>query len=116
MKGSPMTENQTPGPDPEDNHAGSRNPWQQGPQQPGDRPAATQYGNGAGTAGQERGGYSGSGQNRTEQFDQPQGSGNNTQELPGTPRPVYPQRQPFYGQSGYYGQQQHQNGQPVYGA
>jgi putative serine protease PepD len=117
-----MTENQTPGPDPEDNHAGSRNPWQQGPQQPGDRPAATQYGNGAGTAGQERGGYSGSEQNRaeqqnrTEQFDQPQGSGNNTQEPPGTPRPVYPQRQPFYGQSGYYGQQQHQNGQPVYGA
>jgi putative serine protease PepD len=47
--------------------------------------------------------------------------GNHTQELPGAPRPVYPQRQPFYGQSGYYGQQQHQDGQhmpgqPMHGA
>ncbi|MDQ0731575.1 S1C family serine protease [Arthrobacter sp. B1I2] len=130
-----MTENQTPGPVPEDNQAGSRNPWQQqgpqqDPQQPGDRQAATQYGNGAG--GQEHAGYSGAGQqqnhaaqqhnhaaqqqNHTEQLDQPQMGDNRTQELPGAPRPVYPQRQPFYGQSGYYGQQQHQNGQPIHGA
>lgn len=97
-----MTENQTPGPVPEDSHAGNRNPWQrQDAQQPGDRQVATQYGNG--TADQEPGGYSGA-----EQRD-------HTQELPGAPRPVYPQRQPFYGQSGYYGQQQHHEGQPVHG-
>jgi len=102
-----MTENQTPGPVPEDSHAGNRNPWQrqgqqQDPQQPGDGQVATQYGNG--TAGQEPDGHSGA-----EQRD-------HTQELPGAPRPVYPQRQPFYGQSGYYGQQQNHDGQPVHGA
>ncbi|MDT0167678.1 trypsin-like peptidase domain-containing protein [Pseudarthrobacter sp. BRE9] len=117
-----MTENQTPGPVPEDSHAGSRNPWQQqgpqqqDPQQPGDRPAATQYGNGGeqqnDRARQNTTGY----QNNTERLDQPQTGENHTQELPGAPRPVYPQRQPFYGQSGYYGQQQHQNGQPVHDA
>ncbi|MBT2566501.1 trypsin-like peptidase domain-containing protein [Arthrobacter sp. ISL-85] len=111
-----MTENQTPGPVPEENHAGGRNPWQQqgqqDQQQSGDRHAATQHGNGAGTAGQERG-YSGGGQQpgQTERLDQPRMRDDHTQELPGAPRPVYPQRQPFYGQSGQYGQQ-HQNGQP----
>jgi len=125
-----MTENQTPGPVSEDNRAGSRNPWQQGrqqdPQQPGDRQAAPQYGNGAGSAGQD-GGYSAAGQqnaeqqnqpvaqNNTERLDQPHMRGNYTQELPGAPRPVYPQRQPFYGQSGSYGQQQHQDAQHIPG-
>ncbi|WP_285248785.1 trypsin-like peptidase domain-containing protein [Pseudarthrobacter sp. efr-133-R2A-89] len=106
-----MTENHTPGPVPEGN-AGSRNPWQQqDPQQPGAGPAAPQSGDG-GSAGQEQGRYGAADQqhNPTERLDQPQ---DHTQELPGAPRPVYPQRQPFYGQSGYYGQQQ--NGQPGQG-
>ncbi|MDQ0800580.1 trypsin-like peptidase domain-containing protein [Arthrobacter sp. SLBN-112] len=109
-----MTENQTPGPVPEGN-AGSRNPWQQQePQQPGDRPAATQSGDG-GNAGHEQGNYGAADQQHspTERLDQPQARQDHTQELPGAPRPVYPQRQPFYGQSGYYGQQQH--GQPMQG-
>jgi len=109
-----MTENQTPGPVPEGN-AGSRNPWQhQDPQQPGDRPAATQSGDG-GNTGHEQGHYAAADQqhNPTERLDQPQARQDHTQELPGAPRPVYPQRQPFYGQSGYYGQQQ--NGQPLQG-
>jgi len=121
-----MTENQTPGPVPEDNRAGSRNPWQQDPQQPGDRQAATQYGNGAGSTGQGNGHSAANQQNggqqnepgaenNTERLDQPHMHGNHTQELPGAPRPVYPQRQPFYGQSGYYGQQQHQDGQHMPG-
>ncbi|MDQ0825089.1 putative serine protease PepD [Arthrobacter sp. B2I5] len=109
-----MTENQTPGPVPEDRHGGSRNPWQQqdpqrqDQQQPGDRQAAPQYGNSSGEQ-QNHAAY----QNHTERLDQPQPRENHTQELPGAPRPVYPQRQPFYGQSGYYGQQQ--NGQPLHG-
>lgn len=113
-----MTENQTPGPVPEDNQAGSRSPWQQqGPQQPGDRPADTQRGNGGTASGQERGYGAGEQQhNNTERLDQPQMRENHTQELPGAPRPVYPQRQPFYGQSGHYGQQQHQDGQPLHAA
>jgi putative serine protease PepD len=110
-----MTENHTPGPVPEGNGAGSRNPWQQQvPQQPGDRPAATQSGDG-GNAGHEEGHYGAADRqhNPTERLDQPQARQDQTQELPGAPRPVYPQRQPFYGQSGYYGQQQ--NGQPDHG-
>jgi len=108
-----MTENQTPGPVPEGN-AGSRNPWQQqDPQQPGDRPAATQSGDGADARG-EQGHYGAADRhNPTERLDQPQTHQDHTQELPGAPRPVYPQRQPFYGQSGPYGQQQ--NGQPMQG-
>jgi len=108
-----MTENQSPGPVPEDNHAGSRNPWQQqDPQQPGDRQGATQFGNGGRGPEQGRDGSAGDQpHNPTERLDRPQ---DHTQELPGAPRPVYPQRQPFYGQSGYYGQQ-HQNGQPMHG-
>lgn len=108
-----MTENQTPGPVPEDSSAGSRNPWQQqdpqrqDQQQPRDRQAATQYGN----AGEQQ--NHAAHQNHTERLDQPQTRENPTQELPGAPRPVYPQRQPFYGQSGYYGQQQ--NGRPLHG-
>lgn len=37
----------------------------------------------------------------TEPLDQPQRGENPTQELPGTPRPGYPPRQPFYGQPGH---------------
>ena len=126
-----MTENQTPGPVPEDNRAGSRDPWQeqgrqQAPQQPGDRQPGTQYGNGSGSTGQDHGYSAGDQQNHpgtpnhTERLDQPYGRDNHTQELPGAPRPVYPQRQPFYGQSGYYGQQQQDGqgapGQPMHGA
>ncbi|HKU01565.1 MAG TPA: trypsin-like peptidase domain-containing protein [Arthrobacter sp.] len=132
-----MTENQTPGPVPEDNQGSSRSPWQQQvPQQPGNRPANTQYGsNGPSGDGQDRGygagdqrygqaGGPGSAarqdsaqpQDNTERLDRPEGHGSHTQELPGAPRPVYPQRQPFYGQSAQYGQQQHQNGQPMHGA
>ena len=132
-----MTENQTPGPVPEDNQGNSRAPWQQQvPQQPGNRPANTQYGsNGAARDGQDRGygagdqqygqaaGPNGAAprnnaapQDNTERLDRPEAHGNHTQELPGAPRPVYPQRQPFYGQSGQYGQQQHQNGQPMHAA
>ncbi|MEV4988358.1 S1C family serine protease [Pseudarthrobacter sp. LMD1-1-1.1] len=104
-----MTENQTPGPVPEDNQGDSRSPWQQqGPQQPGDRPAPAQYGNGGATGGQERGYNAGDRQHS------PAGP-HETQELPGAPRPVYPQRQPFYGQSGHYGQQQDQHGHAMPG-
>ena len=112
-----MTENQTPGPVPEDNHAGSRNPWQQqDPQQPGDRQAASQFGNGVRSPEQGRGGTAGDQpHNPTERLDRPQPHDqDHTREMPGSPRPEYPQRQPFYGQSGNYGQQ-HQNGQPIYG-
>ena len=126
-----MTENQTPGPVPEDNGAQSRNPWhQQGAEQPGNRQSETQYGNAGGPrtpqgnpAPQDHAGP----QNNTERLDRPEARDHHTQELPGAPRPVYPQRQPFYGQSanygqqhqdgqpGYYGQQQHQNGHPMHG-
>ncbi|KIC68393.1 S1C family serine protease [Pseudarthrobacter phenanthrenivorans] len=112
-----MTENQTPGPVPEDNHAGSRNPWQQqDPQQPGDRQAASQFGNGVRSPEQGRGGTAGDQpHNPTERLDRPQPHDqDHTREMPGSPRPEYPQRQPFYGQSGNYGQQ-HQNGQSIYG-
>jgi len=113
-----MTENQSPGPVPENNQGGSRGPWQQpgpqqpGPQQPGDRPAGTQYGNGGATGGQEHV----DAHNHTERLDQPQMREHQTQELPGAPRPVYPQRQPFYGQSAPYGQQPDQHGHPMHGA
>ncbi|UKA65504.1 trypsin-like peptidase domain-containing protein [Arthrobacter sp. FW306-05-C] len=132
-----MTENQTPGPVPEDNRAQSRNPWdRQGAEQPGDRQTETQYGNagGPGTPQGNTGAQDHTGpqtqagpQNNTERLDPPQARDHHTQELPGAPRPVYPQRQPFYGQSanygqqhqdgqsGYYGQQQYQNGQPTHG-
>ena len=130
-----MTENQTPGPVPEDNQGSSRSPWQQQvPQQPGNRPANTQHGStGAAGEGPDRGYGAGdqrygqggpnsaapqdsaAPQNNTERLDRPEANGNHTQELPGAPRPVYPQRQPFYGQSGQYGQQQHQYGQPMHG-
>ncbi|MDP9985128.1 putative serine protease PepD [Arthrobacter oryzae] len=132
-----MTENQTPGPVPEDNRAQSRNPWdRQGAEQPGDRQTETQYGNagGPGTPQGNPGAQDHTGprtqagpQNNTERLDPPQARDHHTQELPGAPRPVYPQRQPFYGQSanygqqhqdgqsGYYGQQQYQNGQPTHG-
>lgn len=111
-----MTENHTPGPLPEGNGAGGRNPWvQQEPQQSGDRPAATQSGDAGGNANHEHGQYGAADQqhNPTERLDEPEARQGHTQELPGAPRPVYPQRQPFYGQSGYYGQQQ--NGQPMQG-
>jgi putative serine protease PepD len=67
--------------------------------------------------------------NPTEQLDRPGVPGNATQQLPGAPRPVYPPREPFYGQqaNGQYiqnqpaqeqqwqGQQNGQHGAP-YGA
>ena len=127
-----MTENQTPGPVPEDNRAQSRNPWQQQGQEPGAHQADTQFGNANG-AGRQDSGHQDNGpqsngqQHNTERLDPQQAREHHTQELPGAPRPVYPQRQPFYGQSanhgqqhqdgpsGYYGQQQSGNGQPMYG-
>jgi putative serine protease PepD len=98
-----MTENQTPGPDPEGERPGRQNPWQQ--------PTAPQ--------GQDT--------PEAQRADDAAGHANTTRELPGVPRPVYPPRQPFYGQQGY-GQQhaqqypQHnpqgyqQHGQPRDGA
>ncbi|MDQ0768519.1 putative serine protease PepD [Pseudarthrobacter defluvii] len=110
-----MTENQTPGPVPEDNRADSRSAWQQqGPQQPGDRPADTQYGNAGGSTQNNPAPQNHAPENTTERIDRPQSGHHHTQELPGAPRPVYPQRQPFYGQSAQYGQQQRQDGQPGY--
>ncbi|HEX7202173.1 MAG TPA: trypsin-like peptidase domain-containing protein [Arthrobacter sp.] len=112
-----MTENHTPGQGAEDNRPGNRNPWQQHPQ-PGEGSAEAQHAEarGAEDAASQRlaagdqpdGGHVPAPQQYpTERLDQPQRA-NPTQELPGAPRPDYPQRQPFYGQSGYYGQgQQH---------
>lgn len=102
-----MTENQTPGPAPEGERPGRQNPWQQPSARQGEGAAEARHGRDTPAHGDEA--QAGAGdrpqeprQYPTERLDQH--PGNPTQELPGAPRPVYPQRQPFYGQSGY-GQQ-----------
>jgi putative serine protease PepD len=106
-----MTENQTPGPAPEGERPGRQNPWQQPSARQGEGAAEARHADGAPGRGDEAQAepQSGAGdrpqeprQYPTERLDQH--PGNPTQELPGGPRPVYPQRQPFYGQPGY-GQQ-----------
>ncbi|KNH13917.1 signal protein PDZ [Arthrobacter sp. ZBG10] len=93
-----MTENQTPGPAPEDPRGNRGNPWQQDSTQSGGTPAEARH---------EDGGAPG--QDQTQEIPR-----NQTQEIPGAPRPVYPQHQPFYGQQQhqpnpqYGGHQQHQ--------
>ena len=110
-----MTENHTPGPVPEGDRPGNRNPWPQHDQeQSGDYRGSTQHADadaptGPGTA-------SPAGHNPTERLDQPGTGAGNTQEIPAGPRPVYPQRQPFYGQQASYGQGRQQDGQPADGA
>lgn len=96
-----MTENQTPGQAPRSGGP-DRDPWeQQHPGQPEDNAAGP--------------GEPGPREYPTERLDRP--GDNPTQEIPGTPRPAYPQRQPFYGQDSShepaYGQQQAP--QPGYG-
>ncbi|MET4588931.1 trypsin-like peptidase domain-containing protein [Arthrobacter sp. 754] len=73
-----MTENPTPGAAPENRH-------------PAENPAAAQ------NAAEDRSDAAGRG-NPTERLDRPGASENHTQQLPGAPRPVYPPREPFYGQ------------------
>ncbi|WP_406637360.1 trypsin-like peptidase domain-containing protein [Pseudarthrobacter quantipunctorum] len=84
-----MTENQTPGPAPRNTGQDRQDPWGQHAEHT-QEPAA-----GERPAGDPGVSESGSRQYPTERLEQ-QG-GNPTQELPGTQRPVYPQRQPFYG-------------------
>ncbi|WP_255770965.1 S1C family serine protease [Pseudarthrobacter sulfonivorans] len=76
-----MTENPTPGAAPDNRQPdGYRNPAQ---------PPAE--------ARSDAGGHS----NPTEQLDHSAAPDNPTQQLPGAPRPVYPPREPFYGQPAY---------------
>ncbi|MDE8667311.1 trypsin-like peptidase domain-containing protein [Pseudarthrobacter sp. H3Y2-7] len=85
-----MTENPNPGAAPDNRQPdGSRNPAQ--------APAE---------AGSSTGGHS----HPTEQLDRSGAPGNPTQQLPGAPRPVYPPREPFYGQQA--SDQQTHSGQP----
>jgi putative serine protease PepD len=84
-----MTENQTPGPAPRNTGQDRQDPWGQHAEHTQDPAAGEQPAGEPGVSG------SGSRQYPTERLDQ-QGS-NPTQELPGTQRPVYPPRQPFYG-------------------
>ncbi|NUP59043.1 MAG: PDZ domain-containing protein [Pseudarthrobacter sp.] len=105
-----MTENHTPGPVPDGDRPGNRNPWpQHDPQQPGAREGGTQHAEGRAPAATDSGP---AGENPTERLDRPRPGGNETREIPGGPRPVYPQRQPFYGQQASYGQDRQQGGQP----
>ncbi|MGO4186930.1 S1C family serine protease [Pseudarthrobacter sp. TAF60_1] len=84
-----MTENPIPGAAPDDRQPdGTRNPAQ--------TPAEARSGTG---------GHS----NPTERLDRSGAQDNATQQLPGAPRPVYPPREPFYGQPAY--SQQSQNHQ-----
>ena len=84
-----MTENQTPGPAPRNTGQDPQDPWGQHAEHTQEPAAGEQPAGEPGVSG------SGSRQYPTERLEQ-QG-GNPTQELPGTQRPVYPQRQPFYG-------------------
>lgn len=110
-----MTENHTPGPVPEGDRPGNRNPWpQHDQQQPGDYRGSTQHADadaptGPGTANTPD-------HNPTERLDQPGAGAGSTREIPAGPRPVYPQRQPFYGQQASYSQGGQQDGQPAGGA
>jgi len=124
-----MTENPTPGASPED-----RDPRQQAAPQPAFRgpaplhdPAAARQGDQQEADSLRR--ASDATENPTQPLDRGQ-EGNPTQQLPGAPRPVYPPREPFYGQQsqqrgqtqpghdnlGHYGQSQQQHyGQQPYG-
>ncbi|GAA1782712.1 trypsin-like peptidase domain-containing protein [Pseudarthrobacter sulfonivorans] len=83
-----MTENPTPGAAPDDRQPDwSRNPAQ--------TPSEARS---------DAGGHS----NPTEQLDRSGAPENPTQQLPGAPRPVYPPREPFYGQPAHNQQTQHQ--------
>jgi putative serine protease PepD len=120
-----MTENHTSGNGPEDGRPAGRNPWQQ-PTMPGDGATETRHAEGAsgravpdnggthattgGSAADNAGAHHQAGQQPTEQLDR-QSADNQTREIPRGQHPEYPQRQPFYGQQGYYGQP-HQNPQP----
>jgi putative serine protease PepD len=84
-----MTENQTPGPAPRNSGQDGQDPWGQHAEQTQEPAAGEQLARDPGVN------ESGSRQYPTERLEQ-QG-GNPTQELPGTQRPVYPQRQPFHG-------------------
>jgi putative serine protease PepD len=84
-----MTENQTPGPAPRNTGQDRQDPWGQHAEHTQEPAAGEQPAGDPGVSG------SGSRQYPTERLDQQ--VGNPTQELPGTQRPVYPQRQPFYG-------------------
>jgi putative serine protease PepD len=112
-----MTENQTPGAGPENRGPGRQDPWQQSAQ-PGNNPEVhgaddTGASNPAAAPANEAPGPR---QYPTERLE-PE---NHTHELPGA-RPSYPQRQPypqrppFYGQSGSGGQGSDQAGQAGYG-
>ncbi|TLM75920.1 S1C family serine protease [Pseudarthrobacter sp. NamB4] len=85
-----MSENQTPRPAPRNGGHERQDPWAQQQGAPEDAASGAQWPDAADDG---SGGY-GPRQNPTERLDQ-QGD-NPTQVLPG-PRPVYPQRQPFYG-------------------
>lgn len=100
-----MTENHAPGQGPQENRPEGRNPWQQ-PTMPEDSSTEARR--------PEEGPQRSAGQQYpTERLDQAHTdsqSGNNaTREIPRGQHPGYPQRQPFYGQSGYYGQGQQQD-------
>lgn len=90
-----MTDNPTPGAAPEN-------------RRPDENPAAAQ------NAAEDRSDAAGHG-NPTERLDRPGESENPTQQLPGAPRPVYPPREPFYGQQGQPAPGQHAHGQHAQG-
>ncbi|CAM3254672.1 Periplasmic serine endoprotease DegP precursor [Arthrobacter ulcerisalmonis] len=121
-----MTENHTPGTEPEDGRESRPNAWQQdSTQSTGDSAEARHEDDGGATAGADPqdqqstpgeplnpgeqanfGGPSTPGQsaNPTERIDRTADQGH-TQEIPGAARPGYPQHQPFYGQQPGQGQQ-----------
>ncbi|MGX5716952.1 S1C family serine protease [Arthrobacter sp. MAHUQ-56] len=102
-----MTENHTPGPVPEGGRPADRNPWpQHDQQQPGDYRGSTQHVDADAPAGH----------NPTERLDQPGAGAGNAREIPAGPRPVYPQRQPFYGQQASHSQGRPEGGEPTGGA
>ncbi|MDQ0677719.1 putative serine protease PepD [Arthrobacter pascens] len=126
-----MTENPTPGAAPENRNPGSRQvPEPQDGQQPEQRhgespaplhdpalhhPKAAASGDQRGTEGAGAG--SDGHDNPTESLDRPQEGEHPTQQLPGAPRPVYPPREPFYGQQnpGQQNTAPHNQGQHIYG-
>jgi putative serine protease PepD len=124
-----MTENPTPGAAPENRNPGSRQvPEAQGGQQPepryGQNPAPlhdpTLHDRNVAASGDQHGnaGVGSEGHDHpTESLGRPQEHENPTQQLPGAPRPVYPPREPFYGQqnAGQQNPAPHNQGQHMYG-
>lgn len=114
-----MTENPTPGAEPEPRDRQSDAP-------PAVRHPAPLHGHvsaaeGDQQAAEARGaGGSDAAENPTQRLDSPQDPAQSAQQIPGAPRPVYPAREPFYGQqnhqggqhSGGYGQPGHNQGGP----